>query len=241
MTPEQEEEVARALAETARHEPVPPLPPEVVGRLDDVLADLVAERSPQAVHGPAAVDDPVDIPGRSGASVDELARRRRRWPRLLTAAAAVALVVAAGGTVARNGFGFTSQSDDSSAGRASTAQSPETARDDAAPAPSASRPGTPRLRTSALAADVQRLLTDDLAAGQDRLGPRRKALTGPPLPSGACVIPPVGPGERALAVRLDGLPATLLLGPVRGDNRSAEVYSCGDAASPVAGATVPLR
>ncbi len=247
MTPEQEEQVARALAETARHEPVPPIPAEVAARLDDVLADLVTERT--ARDGAAAGREQTAA-ARAVASVDEVAARRRgRGPSWLTAAAAVALIAAAGAAVATDGFGITSSSDSTStsAGGSSTVESPpaDAARDGAgseaaAPESSAVRAGAPRLRTSSLAADVQRALAADVTTVQGRPGPRRKALTGPPTGT-PCATPPTGPGERVLAVRLDGRPATLVLGVVQGDSRSARVYSCDDVGSPMARATVPLR
>jgi len=247
VTPEQEEQVARALAETARHEPVPPIPAEVAARLDDVLADLVTERT--ARDGTAAGREQTAAE-RAVASVDEVAARRRsRRPSWLTAAAAVALIAAAGAAVATDGFGTTSSSDSAStsAGGSSTVESPppDAARDGAgseaaAPESSAVRAGAPRLRTSSLAADVQRALAADVTTVPGRPGSRRKALTGPPTGT-PCATPPTGPGERVLAVRLDGKPATLVLGVVRGDSRSARVYSCDDVASPMARATVLLR
>ena len=263
MTPEQEAQVARALAETARHEPVPPIPADVTARLDDVLADLVSDRSARGATV-AGQEDPAEV---RGAGVDEVAARRlrrhpRRHPSWLTAAAALALIAAAGGAVATDGFGTLSTSDSqtSSAGGSTTVRSPDpdAARDDAgseaagpeaapeAAAPGSAAPestggaGTPRLRTSSLAADVQRAILADVTKVQGRPGPRRKALSGPPTGT-PCARPSTGPGERVLAVRLDGKPATLLLGVARGGSRSARVYSCDDAGSPVASATVALR
>lgn len=252
MTPEQEEQVARALAETARHEPVPPIPPEVAARLDDVLADLVADRA----RGGTPAGQERTAEARPGTGVDEVAARRRaRRSSWLTAAAAVTLIAAAGAAVATNGFGTTSDSDSSttSAGGSTTVQppGPDAARDDAgsqekaapessAPSTSASGAGAPQLRSSTLVADVQRVLREDVTRTEARPAPRRKALTGPPTGT-PCATPPTGPGERVLAVRLDGEPATLLLGALRGGSRPARVYSCDDLGDPVASATVPLR
>ncbi|QZY29148.1 hypothetical protein [Nocardioides coralli] len=70
LTPAEEAEVRRRLAE-ARH--TEPLPPEVADRLDRVLADLDAEPAP----------------GAQPAGVVRLAERRRRAATLLVAAAAV--------------------------------------------------------------------------------------------------------------------------------------------------------
>lgn len=237
MTPEQEEQVARALAETARHEPVPPLPDEVAARLDGVLAELVAARAAAPGTDPAP----------SGASVTDLGtRRRRRRPNVLVAAAAVALIVAAGGAVATGGFGIGGIGSSSSDSASSTAggsgvqdeSAPEAARGDSDSSTSAARAAVPRLRTSTLAQDVHRLVRDDLTGDGARTGSRRKALSGPPLADGVCLTPSAGPGELLLAVRLDGRPATLLLGPVTDGARSAEVFRCDS--RPVASLRVPL-
>src|SRR4051794_6668257 len=75
MTPDQEEEVRRALAAAANDRT--PLPPDVAGRLDDVLADLVAARQREPLgEGTGATDE----------------RGSRRWSRVLVAAAVVCLV-----------------------------------------------------------------------------------------------------------------------------------------------------
>lgn len=260
MTPEQEEQMARALAETARHEPVPPVPAEVAARLDHVLADLVASRATaDGTQTPGAPSDAGGDDGASngarngarngvsdaggngastGSSLDEVAaRRRRRRPQLLTAAAAVAVVVAAGAAVVTGGLGTTSSTESSTSAGSDAGE----AKDSRESAPSAvedpPRPaaGVPRLRTSTLTRDVQRLL----AAGPQDAG-RRKALTGPPGASGACLTPPVRPGERLFVVRLDGRPGTLVLGTARAGARQARVYSCTDGTRPVASAAVPL-
>ena len=112
MTPEQEEQVRRALGAVARAEDGPErqgIPHDVADRLDVVLHELVAGRSARGSTLPAAVGQ------------DELAaRRHRRWPNALVAAAAVAAIAAAGGAVATGGFGLGGHGD-SSASRASSA------------------------------------------------------------------------------------------------------------------------
>ncbi len=134
MTPEEEQQVAAALA-AAAHPPAgprtgagtseagawvgsagrvdPPTPPDVVARLDRVLADLVTARAAAAGSGDVGSDD--GTAGETGAAgTDELARRRaarrppatpRRWPHVLVAAAAVAVIAVAGGAVVTHGFG----------------------------------------------------------------------------------------------------------------------------------------
>ena len=108
MTPEQEEQVRRALRATARGDEPATMPPEVAARLDDVLAELTASRAEHPVHD------------------DELARRRhRRWPNVLVAAASVVVIALAGGAVATHGFG-TAGPDRDTAGRGVRRQLPGT-------------------------------------------------------------------------------------------------------------------
>lgn len=241
MTPEtgdQEDQVARILAETARHEPVPPLPTRVQSRLDDVLGDLVAARDAAASTTAAERDAPVEHPDAhptdTGATLHEVADRRgRRRLDVLTAAAALAVIAGAGAAVATGGFGIGSSPTQSATSADSSARS-------AAPgtgAPGGPPVALPRLHTSTLAADVQRVLRP--ASASDG---RRPALTGPPGgPVTGCARPTVHRGERLIGVRLDGRPATLLLGAVRSGTREARVYPCVDVARPVARATVRVR
>ncbi len=77
LTPEQEQEVRRLLAD-ARH--TEPMPADVATRLDRVLADLAAQ------HGDTSPDDGTD------SVVAMASRRRRRVTSLLVAAAAVVAV-----------------------------------------------------------------------------------------------------------------------------------------------------
>ncbi len=92
MTPEQEEQVRRALRAAAQADDPGRMPPEVANRLDEVLADLAGPKGQPKEH--------------VGAAADELAaRRKRRWPNVVVAAAAVAVIVAVGGAVATGGFG----------------------------------------------------------------------------------------------------------------------------------------
>jgi hypothetical protein len=234
VPPEQEEQVRRALAATARAEDgdsSPTLPPDVADRLDGVLAELVAGR--------AARDAGRAVPAGS----DEVAARRaRRWPNVLVAAAAVAVIVAAGGAVAIRGLGGgsgseTSASSDSAGG--STSQDRAAPEAGAVPSPARGDTGSkalgavsvPRLRSASLAHDVQ-ALADAVPAGA--LAPGRAGDPG----AGSCVSPRAPRGAVVLAVRLDGRAATLILDPARGGTREARVYSCADAASPVATTSV---
>ena len=216
MTPEEEEQVRRALAATARAEDEsgsPGMPPDVANRLDGVLAELVGARSARDT-APSSVP-----PG------DELAARRtRRWPNVLVAAAAVAVIAAAGGAVAIRGLGGDSASDSnaSSDAAAGDAYQDDKAAPEAGAAPSPTDGDTgsralaalpvPRLRSTSLAEDVQAVEdagpVGDLASG-------RTDAPGASADRAGCAIPPAPQGADVVAVRLDGRRATLVLGPPR--------------------------
>jgi hypothetical protein len=228
VTPEQEDQVRRALQAAAGGGEPATVPPEVASRLDDVLAELTASRAESS--GPH----------------DELARRRRRrWPNVLVAAASVVVIALAGGAVVTHGFGtIGSHADSSSAEPAASSQAPGSPAASAAPSgttvPKASQrlhgltaegaapAGLPRLRTSALAVDVRRVL-------------RQQPATRAPADSLGCARPVTGHGDTLLAVRLDGRLATLLATPARGGRREARVYSCDDGGTPVASVSVAAR
>jgi hypothetical protein len=257
VTPEQEEEVRRALAAVARAEDSRPddstdqhagrhvdasLPPDVAARLDTVLAELVAPRVATA----APVGD------------DELAKhRRRRWSNAVVAAAALCVIGLAGGAVATGGFGLGNSSNDSQEA-GSTADSgpalssePDTdsgsagAGDRAGAAPSAA--GSPEGGRTAPSAQPRELgatgnaptlRTDTLRRDLTRLVDRPGQLpTGAP-PRWRCVAPPLHTGEHWLGVRLDGLRSTLVLGVPAHGARTARVYSCADPDVLVASTTV---
>lgn len=105
---EVEEQVSRLLAEVGRADDQP-MPDEVAGRLDEVLARLVAERAGKPLEPadsgrtsglPGSSEPPPSerqaegpVPPEEVVGVTELATRRRSWaPRLLLAAAAVSVV-----------------------------------------------------------------------------------------------------------------------------------------------------
>jgi hypothetical protein len=229
VTPEQEEEVRRALAAAAGAERGErrdaPVPPQVAARLDAVLADLVAERS-------AAADRP-----------DELAdRRARRWPQVLVAAAAVAAIALTGGVVALNAAGGGGESSTYGDSGGSTLDS---GGDLQATPESAGSPGdggalaavpAPRLRTATLRLDVQRLLAGGPGA---RLGPEPAPADGSQRP--ACVSPQPSDGADVVDVLLDGRPATLVVDPATGGAREARVYSCSDSGRVLARTLVGQR
>lgn len=217
MTPEQEDQVRRALAAFG---PTESMPPEVSARLDATLSGLVEERT--------TADQPDDQPA------DELAvRRRRRWRGTLVAAASVAVLGTGIGAVV-NGIGMSGgdsmttaldTADDEAGGRE---LAPEMDGGDAAGPESAPEVGVEALRD---------LRATDLRS--DTLGRdvRRAArlLAGPSMEKGAaapepwmtrCALPDASAGDRLAAVLLDGERATLVLrAPVDGTH-VAEIYSC---------------
>ncbi len=201
-----EELVRRALAGSAPE----PLPEDVAARLDDVLASLVAEH-PE----PGGVPEPVASPTRPVARLDR--HRRRRWPLLVVAAAAVALITVGAGDLVRSGGGGASSPD--SAAVASRAEAGA-----AAGSAGSNPPGVPLpvLRSATLAADVRRVARET--------APTDRAAAAVP---DACAVPPHHAGDRVLLVRLDGAPATLVLGGAGSLATVGRVYPC-------AGDTVPL-
>ncbi len=236
MTPEQEEQVRRALAAAGRAESDGErgsLPPDVAARLDNVLAELVQGRS---LSAPAPAGTPAGQP-------DELAaRRRRRWPNVLVAAAAVAVIAAAGGAVVTRGLGTSggdsgasSASSDTGGGAAQDRVRPESG---VAPSPSdggrfvAPVPAV-RLRTATLDADVRRA-----AAALTSPAKNAEGAGGSSARAAACATPAVPRGADVVDVRLDGERATLVLDRPTDGTRVARIYSCDDASSPVATRTV---
>jgi hypothetical protein len=226
MTPEQEEQVRRALADAAVART--PMPPEVAGRLDGVLAELVTARQQGS---------PTEDAGATGE------RRARRWSAVLVAAAVVCLVALVAPAVLRAVSSGDSGSA-SSAGAASTAAEGRGSATGTPSAPAAPSAGPsralaqgvlppPRLHRATLQRDVRRALAavPALASGSTGLTERQNRRTG-------CKTPPPAGDTDVVAVLLDGKPATLVVAPPRQGMRQARVYSCEDVSAPVATARV---
>lgn len=199
--PEHEEAVRRLLAD-ARHDE--PAPAEVVARLDDVLADLTAER-------------------RRAAPVVELgaARRRRRAASLVLAAAAV-VAVGVGLDQVMSGVG----QDASTSSTAGDADS-ETFRDPSESGGSTDdgAEGQPAPRTVVPPTAVVALASDTLDA--DLLRVRRVALGADAVASvETCVVP--GDGDR-VAVTLDGEAGVAVFRDPRAGRQRVDVFVCGEA------------
>lgn len=250
MTPEEEEQVRRALASAP---PAGAMPPEVAARLDATLADLVAGRSAGA---------PAAKPATHGSPVVALEeRRRRRWPRVLVAAASVS-VLAYGAGIVLDGLQVSGGSAESTAARDETfagggADSADRGSE-AAPedAPTGlvtdsdgvevqgSRaygdkllvPGTVRLRTGTLDEDVRRLVRDAAVDARTPTAGEKRSLAGF---LDSCEQPEVGRGDRIAAVRLDGRSATLVLRKAVDGTRVAQIYACDDASTLLASTQVP--
>ncbi len=230
LSPEEEAEVRRLLTEAGG-----PLttPADVVARLDETLAGLVAERVQEADgDGPPA-------------TVTHLATRRRRWPTALLAAAAVVVVGYGLGNVV-NGDMAGSDAGSAGGGSADSAESePEAAADDAGGGDNLAalpRDGeltyssTPRLRLSSddFDAGVRRAvgnaddvsLTDDTSGQAASQNARKQELRKLRSALGRCAEPPSERRDRWFVVRYDGKVATLVVGPRRQGAVDARVYSC---------------
>lgn len=238
MTPEEldparsDEAVRRLLAAAAG--PVR-MPPDVTARLDDVLAGLDTDRATSTSTADVApVNDIAPV-------IDLAERRTSRWPKVLVAAAVVSVVGVGLGNVL-NQSGSTMSADS-----AGSAESGARGGAEAAPSPEGSqgqekatdeqvdgfgsfaggRP--PRLRSSSLTVDAQRVADRSLAQAD--------AVQGT-TSSKDCRLPSTSKGDVRIAVRLDGERATLVFRAKEDGRRLAEVFSCGDAESPVLTTTV---
>lgn len=242
MTPEQEEQVRRALGSLPSEGPVPP---EVVRRLDARLAELVAERD-------------------AAAAPDDLAtrRRRRHWRTGLVAAASVAVLGIGLGTVVDDLSLGGGDSESATAGAtADHGSAPDAASED----PAGGRVGGEAQDNRQLTEGTQYLAREpqDLSSATLESDVARVAGLGPVLTAGpevsteggrvpggessprglvaitACDLPPTRSGDQVVPVRLDGERATLVL---RGDaygTREAQIYSCDDGGVLVASTVVP--
>ena len=216
LTPEEEREMTRLLAEAGG--PVA-APPDVVTRLDDVLAGLVAAR------GTPEVDE-----------VAEARERRRRWPQVLLAAAAV--VVGGYGLGAVTSLGPLGDSGGDRAVSGSAGSEPEESsatellKERARPSSLPEKSGVESFSGSADArrdaGALVRLQSDRLEAGVRRVlfhadtslpfAPAQGRRCGPPAPMSS--------DDSWFRVRLDGHRAVLVTQPGSAGLVDATVYSC---------------
>lgn len=256
MTPEQEEQVRRALASL----PAQPMPPEVAARLDARLAELRDERDAGAQPDAAADADRAGEPGSTTGPTGDPARRNRRWPTLLVAAALLAVVGVGVGSVLDDITGSGSMESMTAGGQADDSAEEgrgprpmESAPDEEVPLAEAPPAGgqynaltrgvTERmvltaervgLHSETLDNDVVDFITLRLprAAADDEVHSQRaERLTAARRLNrlfSPCSLPATRRGDQLVAVRLDDAPATLVLREPRDGTRVAQVYSCVD-------------
>jgi len=232
LTPEQEEEVRRLLAE-ARHDE--PIPAAVADRLDAALADLTIDQ-PTASRDRPGIAPVIDLAAR---------RRRRNAAALLTGAAAVIVAGFAVGQAIGTDDSPGSGSDSAvSADRGSSAGgkgSRDLTSESAAPTvpgPTEAAPLAPVTLSSAhLRRDVEELLphleanaqaSPHYSAEADGL-----AACEQPIPRSK-----FGLGDLFPAL-FDGQPAVLALRPPSGGSRRADVLAC-DSGQPLGSVNLSL-
>lgn len=234
-----EHDAVRRLLADARHRGA--TPPEVVGRLDEVLAGLVAERTPGT---PLPAEEHAD-PAPQVAPVVDLGARRRRLASvgLLAAAAVVVAGVAIGQVLPTTGG-----SDDSAASDGGGASSTESLQDQGAAggdAGGSSSQVAPQLKSQAVAPQPappslsasDAGLADELVALRPTAVPRRAADLGVGDVSGTCSRGGTGPGRR-VAVEVDGEPGLVVYRRPVADDQEVALYVCG-VAGPVRTLTLP--
>lgn len=251
LTPQQEQAVRRALADAR---PTGPPPPEVVARLDAALAELTADRRPD--EGVART---------TTADVVPLGTRRRRWvgTALVAAAAVVAVGVGIGPLVdgwrgAGGDADLATTADDSGEhadsdgeGSAEGGEEPfdgDLREEQGGAAELAERPSSgptgaesvPRVRPAHFDRDVA-LVRDGpfyLASEGDARSP--DTFNEPQSSSAAPCGPDPNAAERAVPVRYQRQPATLLFRAPEDGTQVVELYLCsGVAPEPADGAGKP--
>lgn len=241
LDPATEAALARLLA-SARHDDG--IPDDVAARLDDVLADLGAERAATAPADRA----PAEVPAEPGvpAPVDLAARRRRsRWTTGLLVAAAVVVVAGVGVSVVPRGGGDSGAGSSSVQDEGSAAFTPEGSDDslgvDEAPgmdggvgaAPESGPPADAASDLASLQPYAGSVLSTSLpvrpATVDDDVAALVAAAARAPEPaaSAACAVAP-GTGAVGLLTTYDGADAVVLLDPASGD---ATVAACDDGAT----------
>ncbi len=240
LTPEQDA-VRRLLAEV-RHDQA--TPPEVVARLDDTLASLVAERGDASVPDTraSAASSPV-----TDAPVVDLGARRRRLAGVgLLAAAAV---VVAGVAIGQGLPGMSGGEDAGSAAGGDTATSesrePGDANGDSSDSGSgAAEMGPQSLKSTAPAPDAgyPTLSSVDAGLGEELLDLRvtdstRAAEQGAGESLSGCDLQGVGPGRR-VGAEVDGQPGVVVFRRPAGDAQDVAIYVCGTP-EPVRTLTLP--
>jgi hypothetical protein len=234
--PPQQEAVRRLLADT-RHDGPPP--PEVVARLDETLAALVADRGTAPLDGAPATSSE-----RTAPIVDLSARRRRLAGVGLLAAAAVVVAGVAIGQVLPRGSGDAGSSATSDS---SLAESPAESRsgsgsEDSGEGSSELAPESLKSSPASPFAGYPTISSTDAALEQQLVDLRPGAAAraqdlGSVDALGSCALPGLGQGRRLLA-QVDGELGVVVFRSPDGGVQQAELYVCGTRA-PVRTLTLP--
>jgi hypothetical protein len=224
-------DAVRRLLADARHTDA--TPPEVVARLDDALAALVAERGAQPL--PSGTTGPVPpVP---------LASRRRRVVGigLLAAAAVVVAGVGVGQVLPRGDDAGSADSATAGASRdASTDDGPDSDTGLERSAEGSAGAGPESLRSYAPQSGEPVLTSTDPAIADQLVQLRSQGVLFR-AGADALAVPCAGPaddGGRRLAAQVDGSPGLVVFRRPVGETQRVELYTC-DAPDPVRTLTVP--
>ena len=224
LDPGEDERIRALLAALGTAPDASTMPPEVAARLDDTLAELVAERA-EAAEAQATEAQATETESADGTVVP----LRRRWAPRAAAAAAAVIVVGAGGVAAANlGLFNGGAQSDSSAG--STSSKAESLQDSSTPpaAPESLAGTVPAISAAGFEADVARLLRYRGLANLDSRARANKAEDGATAdsPGTACAGPLVSGAVQTTPVLYDGRPAVLVVHPPKRGVRLVEAWTC---------------
>lgn len=236
LSPEQE--AVRRLLADARHDG--PTPPEVVSRLDERLAALVAERGPSPLESVSPQEHVAPV-------VDLGARRRRLAGMGVLAAAAVVVAGVALGQALPRGAGDAQGGD--AASRAESTPSGDEASPDEDSQSDDSGAGATELAPEAMRTGASTPYADQpaLSAADPELDERvlelRPGASARPQGLGSldalssCRLLRLGQGRRLL-VQVDGGPGIVVFRRPDGATQEADIYACGGT-GPVRTITLP--
>ena len=235
LTPEQD--AVRRLLADARHDG--PTPPDVVARLDETLASLVAERVSEPVSERESASRATSAP-----VVDLGARRRRTVGIGLLAAAAVVVAGVAIGQGLPPMSGSDSGDSSAGAGDSSVAESRDYAAEegDASSDGGAERQGPESLKSTAPEAGVPTLSSTDDDLDDDLLDLRSSPQDGSERSGAAAVLSDcdlrgIGRGRRVVA-QVDGQVGIVVFRRPDRAAQQADLYVCSSPA-PVRTLTLP--
>ncbi|KRE94151.1 hypothetical protein ASG76_12215 [Nocardioides sp. Soil774] len=230
LTPEHD--AVRRLLADARH--TGPTPPEVVARLDEALATLVAEHVVEHGAGTPASE--------AAARVSPGARRRRVVGIGLLAAAAVVVAGVGVGQVLPRGADDGGSADSAGAGAsaADSSAGSDTGLERSAKGSTGAEPGPESLRTYSAQSGGPSLTSGDPALAEQLVQLRSDGVMfqgGDPAAALSCAGP-ADAGGRRLTAEVDGRPGLVVFRRPAGDTQRVELYTC-DSPDPVRTLTVP--